>query len=165
MKNEFPAWRYGPNGQSDIFQSEDDVPAGWTDHPSKAETSAGAESGVRTPIVSPNGDASIQQAATATTAASQTHTDPAVAALTGAPGLTPPNAPTGGAPVTGAAGVEGKTAGVADEKPSDDVLDAHGHPWSAKLHAATKSKTQAGLWRMKVGVSRPAPVKGYPLDL
>lgn len=28
----WPSWRYGPNGQSGIFQSEDDVPAGWIDN-------------------------------------------------------------------------------------------------------------------------------------
>lgn len=47
-----------------------------------------------------------------------------------------------------------------------EELDAANWPWSANLHAASKSKTNAGLWRMKVGVSRPdakpAPVK---LDL
>lgn len=51
-----------------------------------------------------------------------------------------------------------KAAGKAD-------LDADGHPYNPELHAATKSKTKAGLWRMKVGVSRPAPAPGYPLDL
>jgi len=30
---DWPAWRYGPNGQSDIFQREEDVPEGWVDHP------------------------------------------------------------------------------------------------------------------------------------
>lgn len=44
-------------------------------------------------------------------------------------------------------------------------LDAHGHPWSADLHASSKSKTTQGLWRMKVGVARPDPAPGYPLDL
>lgn len=44
-------------------------------------------------------------------------------------------------------------------------LDAHGHPWSADLHASSKSKTTQGLWRMKVGVARPEPAPGYPLDL
>lgn len=34
-KVRWPAWRYGPDGQSEIFQTEDDVPAGWKDHPSK----------------------------------------------------------------------------------------------------------------------------------
>jgi hypothetical protein len=42
-------------------------------------------------------------------------------------------------------------------------VDAHGHPWSADLHAATKGKTKDGLWRMKVGVSRPAPLPGFPV--
>jgi hypothetical protein len=31
----WPSWRYGPNGQAEIFQSEDQVPEGWADHPSK----------------------------------------------------------------------------------------------------------------------------------
>lgn len=43
-------------------------------------------------------------------------------------------------------------------------VDAHGHPWSADLHASTKTKTKEGLWRMKVGVSRPAPLPGFPKD-
>jgi hypothetical protein len=43
-------------------------------------------------------------------------------------------------------------------------LDAHGHPWSAELHASTKGKTKDGLWRMKVGVARPAPAPGFPKD-
>jgi hypothetical protein len=43
-------------------------------------------------------------------------------------------------------------------------LDAHGHPWSADLHASTKGKTKDGLWRMKVGVARPAPAPGFPKD-
>lgn len=42
-------------------------------------------------------------------------------------------------------------------------VDAHGHPWSAELHAGTKGKTKDGLWRMKVGVSRPDPKPGFPL--
>ncbi|MBA4165521.1 MAG: hypothetical protein C0510_12995 [Erythrobacter sp.] len=41
-------------------------------------------------------------------------------------------------------------------------IDAHGWPWTAELHAASKSMTNAGLWRMKVGASRPAPKEGYP---
>jgi hypothetical protein len=48
------------------------------------------------------------------------------------------------------------------EKTAD--LDADGHAYDAALHAGTGSKTKAGLWRMKVGVARPAPVKP-PLDL
>lgn len=49
---------------------------------------------------------------------------------------------------------------------SDDSgeIDAHGHPWSADLHASTKTKTKDGLWRMKVGVTRPDPLPGFPVD-
>jgi hypothetical protein len=48
--------------------------------------------------------------------------------------------------------------------PSDGEIDAHGHPWSADLHASTKGKTKDGLWRMKVGVTRPDPKPGFPVD-
>jgi len=34
-KVEWPAWRYGPNGRAEIFQSAGEVPAGWQDHPTK----------------------------------------------------------------------------------------------------------------------------------
>lgn len=43
-------------------------------------------------------------------------------------------------------------------------IDAGGHPWSEALHASTKTKTKEGLWRMKVGVSRPDPLPGFPKD-
>lgn len=43
-------------------------------------------------------------------------------------------------------------------------VDAHGWPWSADMHASTGTKTKEGLWRMKVGVSRPDPKPGYPID-
>lgn len=33
--NNWPAWYYGPDGASDIFQNADEVPNGWKDHPSK----------------------------------------------------------------------------------------------------------------------------------
>lgn len=46
----------------------------------------------------------------------------------------------------------------------DGEIDAHGHPWSAELHASTKGKTKDGLWRMKVGVTRPDPLPGFPVD-
>jgi len=29
----WPAWRYGPEGASGVFQSENDVPAGWVENP------------------------------------------------------------------------------------------------------------------------------------
>lgn len=56
-------------------------------------------------------------------------------------------------------------APVAAPKDDDTAeTDADGWPWSAELHAASKSKTTAGLWRMKVGLTRPDPKKP-PLDL
>lgn len=100
-KQTWPAWRYGPNGAADIFDSESAVPAGWKDHPSKV----GADK----------------------------------------PAPRPTPLATGDAPV-----------------------DADGWPFDPKLHAATKTQTKAGLWRMKVGVSRPAAKPGFPkpvLDL
>jgi hypothetical protein len=49
------------------------------------------------------------------------------------------------------------------EAESDPALvDAHGWPWSADLHASTKGTTKDGLWRMKVGVTRPDPKPGFP---
>lgn len=30
--NGWPSWRYGPNGEAEIFQREEDVPPGWTDY-------------------------------------------------------------------------------------------------------------------------------------
>ena len=29
----WPAWRYGPNSESDIFEKPEDVPQGWADSP------------------------------------------------------------------------------------------------------------------------------------
>lgn len=29
----FPGWRYGPNGELELFQREEDVPQGWTRTP------------------------------------------------------------------------------------------------------------------------------------
>ncbi len=46
----------------------------------------------------------------------------------------------------------------------DAELDAHGHPWSADLHASTKGKTKEGLWRMKPGAVRPDPKPGFPIE-
>ena len=34
--NDYPAWFYGPGGEGQIFQTAEDVPEGWEDHPSKA---------------------------------------------------------------------------------------------------------------------------------
>lgn len=38
--HKFPSWRYGPGGEAAVFESEDDVPKGWHDHPSKHEKSS-----------------------------------------------------------------------------------------------------------------------------
>lgn len=153
LSRDFPAWRYGPGGVSQIFQSEDAVPAGWVDHPSKIDQAAGAETGTRTAVQSANGPKiSESQAAGTTDAVSQTHVDPAVSAQSG---------------VGGAGNVDPSLAsqgGGALELDKPEI-DAHGHPWSADLHAASKGKTKDGLWRMKIGRSRPGPAAGYPLDL
>lgn len=37
--NGWPSWRYGPDGQGAIFQSEAEVPWGWTVKPGKPELS------------------------------------------------------------------------------------------------------------------------------
>jgi hypothetical protein len=54
---------------------------------------------------------------------------------------------------------------VADmaERADDGTVDAHGWPWSPDLHASTKGVTKDGLWRMKVGVTRPDPKPGFPI--
>lgn len=36
-KPHWPGWFYGPNGEAEIFQSRDEVPKGWEDHPSKVK--------------------------------------------------------------------------------------------------------------------------------
>ena len=35
----FPSFRYGPDGQAQVFEREEDVPPGWEDHPSKVKAS------------------------------------------------------------------------------------------------------------------------------
>lgn len=143
----FPAWRHGPDGQSAVFDSEADVPKGWVDHPSKVKGAPAPAEGTKTAIAPSNGRTSAAKAAKTGTAKSQTQTPPEVAAKTDPVGIS------GNAPV-------GKTA--SQDKAE---LDAEGHAYDPAVHAATKSQTRAGLWRMKVGVSRPAPAPGYPLDL
>lgn len=80
-----------------------------------------------------------------------------------------PNGWTSGAEKRAAKGASKAPAKEPAKEPAktgDKVdLDAHGHAYNPALHAATKSKTSAGLWRMKVGVKRPDPAPGYPLDL
>ena len=42
---DWPAWFYGPDGEAAVFESEADVPAGWTDHPLKAGESEAPKRG------------------------------------------------------------------------------------------------------------------------
>lgn len=74
-------------------------------------------------------------------------------------------APQGTATPASSAPVTGLDDAAGDTVPSDpSAIDAAGWPWSADLHAATKGQTKDGLWRMKVGVSRPDPKPGFPKD-
>lgn len=52
---------------------------------------------------------------------------------------------------------------VAAEVVADGEVDAGGWPWSADMHASTRTMTKEGLWRMKVGVTRPDPKPGFPI--
>lgn len=117
----WPAWFTGPEGQSAVFESADDVPKGWT---------SGAECQTADGKTSPKPAAPAGQA--------DKTPKPAKAGPTPTPTPTPTPAP------------------------ADADLDADGHPYSETLHAATKSKTKDGKWRMKVGVKRPDPAPGYP---
>src|SRR6185369_11444781 len=71
--------------------------------------------------------------------------------------------PTSDAP---AASVSAPAAASTETAPAGDPneVDAGGHPWSADLHASTRGTTKDGYWRMKVGVSRPADLPGFPKD-
>lgn len=53
-------------------------------------------------------------------------------------------------------------ASTSENAPDSDEIDIDGHPWSAELHASTRSTTKDGRWRMKVGVTRPDPLPGFP---
>jgi hypothetical protein len=125
----YPAWFYGPHGQSQVFHNEADVPEGWQDHPSK--------------VITPERTGSKPLPPT---------TDKVPADQRGAAPVIAANNATG--QQTGGKGI--------DTGDQSNTLDAHGHPWSAELHAKSQSKTKDGLWRMKVGVSRPAPRAGFP---
>lgn len=43
VERNWPAWYFGPDGESKIFTSIDDVPEGWLDHPSKHESGEGID--------------------------------------------------------------------------------------------------------------------------
>ncbi len=158
---EFPAWRHGPNGQSVIVNSEDETPAGYVDHPSKVKGAPPPAEGTHTAVAPSNGTTSAAKAAKTTTAKSQTTTAPEIAALTDPVGNSTGNAPDSGATTT-PPGTPPSDETNKDADPSTIELDAHGHAYDPKLHAATQSKTKDGLWRLKVGGKRPAPAKGYP---
>lgn len=108
----WPAWRYDPaTGQGKVFDSEAEVPAGWSE-------------------TNPRPDPHAEPAP-----------PPPPPAAAKAPAAPPPP-PTPPAPPATA--------------PSDGAeVDAAGVAFDPARHAATKTKTKAGLWRMKVGVSRP----------
>lgn len=127
----WPAWRYGPKGESQVFDSEAEVPAGWQDHPSKVIAPEDTGSKPKAPKVDeiPPGRRGAAPVATPT------------------PPPPPPNP---------------ATTDVSND------LDSDGHAWDGELHAATRTKTNDGKWRMKVGKSRPDPKPGFPkppLDL
>lgn len=46
-KQRFPSWRYGPNGEAKIFNSEEEVPKGWATHPDLVgkQSSGGSSNG------------------------------------------------------------------------------------------------------------------------
>lgn len=84
--------------------------------------------------------------------------------------ITPAKTGSAPAPVAKSGDASPAQTGSGSAAPGDqsNTLDAAGWPWDEALHAATKTMTSAKLWRMKVGVSRPAPKEGYPkpvLDL
>jgi hypothetical protein len=79
----------------------------------------------------------------------------------GRPVLDPPKAAAEPQP---AAQPQAQAQGDGGQPADTGEIDAHGHPWSAALHASTKGTTKDGLWRMKVGVARPAPMPGFPKD-
>lgn len=143
----FPAWRYGPDGAAIIVNSEDETPKGFSAKRDKDPT--GATAGTKTAVASPNAGTTPEKAAKTTNAVSRASVDVKKAATAG---------------VGGDAAIPPAKAAPADKTD----LDADGHAYDPSLHAATKSKTKAGLWRMKVGVARPDPVPGFskpPLDL
>lgn len=78
---------------------------------------------------------------------------------------TPPNpSPSTSTATTGTGSAPTTDAAAGQDAPTGDSaeVDAAGWPWSPDLHASTKGTTKEGLWRMKVGVSRPDPKPGFP---
>lgn len=52
--DKFPGWRFGPDGQQGLFETEDEVPEGWTDNPNdfNAAPAAPAQQKPETPVAS-----------------------------------------------------------------------------------------------------------------
>lgn len=74
-----------------------------------------------------------------------------------------PKISTTAAPAPVAEPSQASGAAEASQAADPDEVDAHGWPWSPELHASTKGTTKDGLWRMKVGVTRPDPKPGFPI--
>lgn len=74
-----------------------------------------------------------------------------------------PKISTTAAPAPVAEPSQASGAAEASQAADPDEVDAHGWPWSPELHASTKGMTKDGLWRMKVGVTRPDPKPGFPI--
>lgn len=124
----WPAWAEGPDGQRQIFNHEQEVPAGWVHHDELRKRK----------------EQRIAQTGGASAAATRTDGVPVSAV--------PPAPPAPPAPKLNADGT-----GTVE-------VDAAGVAWDPARHAQSKGKTQAGLWRMAVGKSRPAN-EAKPLDL
>lgn len=88
---------------------------------------------------------------------------PALLAAANAP-KAPVASPTAAAPTPAVepSGSDAAASQGADDSAGEVEIDAHGWPWSPDMHASTKGVTKEGLWRMKVGVSRPEPKPGFP---
>lgn len=50
VKQLWPSWRFGPNGESEIFESDEQVPAGWLDHPAKFTKPVVAAAAITQPV-------------------------------------------------------------------------------------------------------------------
>jgi hypothetical protein len=69
MAKSWPAWFYGPNGEAEVFERKDDVPAGWTDSPQEKtdgqaedqKTPDQAEPGDNLAVTIPPADATDEQ--------------------------------------------------------------------------------------------------------
>lgn len=76
MSDKFPSYRYGPDGQSAVFNSAAEVPKGWEDHPSKVEAAAAPAPKAPAPVEQPA--APSQPAALAPATAAPTKPAPAL---------------------------------------------------------------------------------------